>query len=474
MEHRRARTGPIRFRCFLRNTILDVMRCRGWIETDSELEWDYHWADVSWIRENYDGLRLDDHQHLNHFRNHYELTRKDTMVRNFKKMVKALEKDGDAEEVAAAWDFFPITFSLPQDYGLFEHEFRRHPNTIWIMKPPAKAQGKGIFLFSKLSQIAEWRREFKLRHGYLTSTGGSSGGGGGGGGGGSGGGGGGGAGPSSGGGGGGGSGASAYGANGVGSPYGVSEPVEPYLAQRYIANPHLVGGKKYDLRIYVLVQSYQPLTVWLHRTGFARFCHHRYSLDDIDNTYIHVTNVAVQKTYPKYTSASGCKFGIRNLRTILTATHGAARTNQLFGDIQQMIMRTLFAVQKIMLQDRHCSELYGYDVMIDDALHPWLIETNASPSLTAETPADYHLKFNMLHDMLDVIDMEGRRSGEEERVGGFDLIWANGPAGVSTNDAQRTMTSSYLGCVNELEIPMSQLRLPPRLQNHQSSERPLT
>ncbi|KAG5481007.1 hypothetical protein LSCM1_06682 [Leishmania martiniquensis] len=466
MEHRRVRAGPIRFRCFLRNTILDVMRCRGWIETDSELDWDYYWADVSWIRENYDGLRLDDHQRLNHFRNHYELTRKDTMVRNIKKMMKALEKDGDSEEVAAAWDFFPATFSLPQDYGLFEQEFRRHPNTIWIMKPPAKAQGKGIFLFSKLSHIAEWRREFKQRHGYLTNGSGGGGAVGGGGGNGS----------SSGGagGGGGGGGGNPYSGNALGNVYGVSEPVEPYLAQRYISNPHLVGGKKYDLRIYVLVQSYQPLTVWLHRSGFARFCHHRYSLDDIDNTYIHVTNVAVQKTYPKYTAASGCKFGIRHLRTILTATHGAARANRLFGDIQQMIMRTLFAVQKIMLQDKHCSELYGYDVMIDDNLRPWLIETNASPSLTAETPADYHLKFNMLQDMFDVIDMEGRRSGEEDRVGGFDLIWAGGPAGVSTNDSQKTMIASYLGCANEREIPLSKLRLPPRLQNHNSSERPLT
>ncbi|KAG5507572.1 hypothetical protein JKF63_06521 [Porcisia hertigi] len=467
MEHRRTRTGPIRFRCFLRNTILDVMRCRGWIETDSESDWDYYWADVSWIRENYDILRLDDNQHLNHFRNHYELTRKDTMVRNIKKMVKALEKDGDAEEVAAAWDFFPVTFSLPQDYGLFEQEFRRHPNTIWIMKPPAKAQGKGIFLFSKLSQIAEWRREFKQRHGYLTSSGSGGGaamGGGGG------------NGPSTGGGAGGGAGGTGnpYSVGSIGGQYGVSEPVEPYLAQRYISNPHLVGGKKYDLRIYVLVQSYQPLTVWLHRTGFARFCQHRYSLDDIDNTYIHVTNVAVQKTYPKYTAMSGCKFGIRSLRILLTATHGAARTNQLFGDIQQMIMRTLFAVQRIMLQDKHCSELYGYDVMIDDTLHPWLIETNASPSLTAETPADYHLKFNMLQDMFDVVDLEGRRCGEEERVGGFDLIWANGPVGVSTNDSQKTIISSYLGCANEFEIPMSQLRLPPRLQNHSGNEHSLT
>ncbi len=49
---------------------------------------------------------------------------------------------------------------------------------------------------------------------------------------------------------------------------------------------------------------------------------------------------------------------------------------------------------------------YGYDVMIDDTLKPWLIEVNASPSLTSSDQADYDLKFGLLDDMLTVVDME--------------------------------------------------------------------
>ena len=72
----RASERVIRCRTCLRNTISDVMRARGWQEAkEGEGDWDFYWCDVTWMREHFDQIYLEEHQRVCHFRNHYELTR---------------------------------------------------------------------------------------------------------------------------------------------------------------------------------------------------------------------------------------------------------------------------------------------------------------------------------------------------------------------------------------------------------------
>jgi tubulin polyglutamylase TTLL9 len=52
---------------------------------------------------------------------------------------------------------------------------------------------------------------------------------------------------------------------------------------------------------------------------------------------------------------------------------------------------------------------------------------NASPSLTVSGYNDYILKYNLLQDVLNIIDLEKRFTGEKKQMGGFDLICKGEP-----------------------------------------------
>ena len=148
----------------------------------------------------------------------------------------------------------------------------------------------------------------------------------------------------------------------------------------------------------------------------------------------------------------------------LTARHGHQTVRRIRQQMDEIYIKSLQSVQKVMINDKHCFELYGFDIMFDEHLKPWIIEVNASPSLTASSPTDYELKFGLLEDMLHVLDMEGRLSGREnlKRVGGFDMIWNDGPVvsdELSLNCGQPLTysTNSFLGCYNDREKHLKQL-----------------
>jgi D-alanine-D-alanine ligase-like ATP-grasp enzyme len=49
--------------------------------------------------------------------------------------------------------------------------------------------------------------------------------------------------------------------------------------------------------------------------------------------------------------------------------------------------------------------LYGFDILIDDNLKPWLIEVNGSPSMRANTPQDRLMKCGIIDDVLTIVDV---------------------------------------------------------------------
>lgn len=85
---------------------------------------------------------------------------------------------------------------------------------------------------------------------------------------------------------------------------------------------------------------------------------------------------------------------------------GSEKTEQCFYQIQELVWKTLQATAKVIVTDKRCFELYGFDIMMDSDLKPWMIEVNGSPSMTANTPIDRTLKMNLLDDTLTVVNVE--------------------------------------------------------------------
>lgn len=114
-----------------------------------EDEWNFIWASKQTVHRLFDpanGFRFGDMQMINHYPNHWELTRKDFMVKNIKRYRKDLEKEGhplaEKNELGRFihLDIVPDTFQLPGDFSVFLEEFKRNPNSSWIVKPSASSQ----------------------------------------------------------------------------------------------------------------------------------------------------------------------------------------------------------------------------------------------------------------------------------------------------------------------------------------------
>ncbi|MBN3306480.1 TTLL2 polyglutamylase, partial [Amia calva] len=218
----------------------------------------------------------------------------------------------------------------------------------------------------------------------------------------------------------------------------------PVIVQRYISNPLLVSGYKFDLRIYVCVRSFHPLTVYMYQEGLVRFATEKYKLTSLDNPFAHLTNTSINKFGPSYTTdkervGPGCKWTMSKFRCFLHSQD--IDELLLWQRITSIVTLTLLTVAPSVPPSPNCMELFGFDVLIDNNYKPWLLEVNCSPALSLDCPADVTVKKGLLHDLFDLLNYKKidslRQSGYlRQRYRGF-LVQLSTAARRSRSDSAR-------------------------------------
>ncbi|ESO89298.1 hypothetical protein LOTGIDRAFT_106043, partial [Lottia gigantea] len=181
------------------------------------------------------------------------------------------------------------------------------------------------------------------------------------------------------------------------------------VVQKYITNPMLISGYKFDLRIYVAVPSFHPLQIYIHQESIVRFSTDKYDLNNLNNVFSHLTNSSINKFSPNYMAAkerigAGCKWTLTQLRYYFHQNH--IDDSLLWQKIINIITLTLITQSPHVPKVDNCSELYGFDILVDEKQKPWLIEVNFSPSLVTDCQTDYQVKKPVVHDFMEMLNLK--------------------------------------------------------------------
>ena len=258
----------------------------------------------------------------------------------------------------APYDILPKAFALPGDYEELVTDWAQHPENWYILKPKASSRGRGIRMVKSLADVHKKK--------------------------------------------------------GAGS-------VRECIVQRYIRDPYLVDGYKFDMRVYVCVTSFDPLKVYVHPEGLVRFATEKYSQssNSLKTKCAHLTNYSINgknENYVKNTDAddeaSGSKWSLRGFEEYLRAR--GVPWEHVWAQVRDIVAKTVIAVEasvnttfKMHVPHKtNCYEIYGFDVVLDTSLRAWLLEVNTGPALHTPSPLDRKIKMKVVTDMLNLVGFQ--------------------------------------------------------------------
>ncbi|KAM3173926.1 hypothetical protein ACTXT7_011581 [Hymenolepis weldensis] len=129
------------------------------------------------------------------------------------------------------------------------------------------------------------------------------------------------------------------------------------IVQKYISNPFLINNVKFDLRIYVFLYSVYPLIVYVHKEGLVRFASHQ----TLSVLWQYMSNNGID-WIPLWEKIKDIV-----VKTCISAEHNMKE-----------------AVKTFCTSPYNVQELFGFDIILDENLKPWLLENILKSGVVCE------------------------------------------------------------------------------------------
>ncbi|XP_041667723.1 tubulin polyglutamylase TTLL11 [Cheilinus undulatus] len=291
------------------------------------------------------------------------------------------------------YDFYPRSWILPEEYQQFSAQIRMvkekdaSVNPTFIVKPDGGSQGDGIYLIRDPSEL-------KVMAG---------------------------------------------------------SQAKQSVVQEYIHKPLLIDKLKFDIRLYVLIKSLEPLEIYIAKEGLTRFCTEPYqepSQKNLTHVFMHLTNYSLNIHSGNFVHSDSQNTGSK--RTLSSVLYRLAAKGvdikRVWSDIIALVIKTVIAVVpelKVYYQadippgkpGPTCFQILGFDILLMKNLKPVLLEVNSNPSMRIEheqeispgvfeyvpSPVDEEVKVGVIRDTLRLMDPNLKKpSTSQPRSGGTD------------------------------------------------------
>ena len=183
------------------------------------------------------------------------------------------------------------------------------------------------------------------------------------------------------------------------------KPCNQTIIQKYIENPLIINGRKFDIRQWVLVTDLNPLTVWIFETPYVRFGAENYHIDDFKNIFSQLTGNSIAKHSDKFNTGEveGDMWENEQFREYLKKNYGGDPWVEIQKKIEKIVILSLECAKHKLFNRKNNFEVFGFDIMLDDKLNVYLIEINASPDWTYSTKVTEKLVKIASEDIMKVV-----------------------------------------------------------------------